>query len=180
MLRFSSLIVIFLLCVVSLNATKVVDINTICNDVPDKYNPSFCYNLLKPKQGADLVTLAQYTIDVARNNLTNTVNLLKKLISQSGSDLKAKEYYEYCLSVFGTGNGGALNILADGEQYLKNGVYFKFRGQVNSIIGDYSSCIDGASPSDDPFSDKSLLPKYAKFIIDVAEIMFYITVFLIE
>jgi pectinesterase inhibitor-like protein len=157
---------------------KVVDVHTICKNVAD--NPSFCLTLLKSKDGANLVTLAQYTIDVARINLTNTVNIIKKLISQSGSDVKAKNHYEYCLSVFGTGGGGALRFLADGEQYLKNGDYFDFRGEVNTIIAKYSDCITGGTPGDPPYPDKSVLPKYAKVVLDVADIMFAITIFLLE
>ncbi|MCI04156.1 pectinesterase inhibitor 2-like, partial [Trifolium medium] len=154
-----------------------VDVDNICKNVAD--NPSFCLTLLKSKQGADLVTLGQFTIDVARINLTNTVNLIKKLISQSGSDHEAKDHYEYCLSRFGT-EGGALSRIVDGEQYLKNGDYFSFRVQVNSIIADYSSCITGGTPGEPPYPDKSVLPKYAEFILDVAEIMFAITIFLLE
>jgi pectinesterase inhibitor-like protein len=94
MIRFSCLMVVFLLCVVSSYAVKVVDVDTICKNVTS--NPSFCFTLLKSKHAADLVTLAQYTIDVARSNVTNVVNLIKKLISQSGSDLNPKNCYENC------------------------------------------------------------------------------------
>jgi len=37
----------------------------------------------KHSKGVDLVNHAQYTIDVVRANLTNTVNLFNKLIPQS-------------------------------------------------------------------------------------------------
>jgi pectinesterase inhibitor-like protein len=111
---------------------KVVDVDIICKNVTD--NPSFCFTLLKSKHGADLVTLAQYTIDVARINLTNTVDLIKKLISQSGKDLKAKYHYEYCLSLFGI--KGALSRLVDGKQYLKKRDYHEFGVQVDSIFSD--------------------------------------------
>ncbi|PNX71615.1 pectinesterase inhibitor 2-like protein [Trifolium pratense] len=154
---------------------KVVDVDTICKNVAD--NPSFCLTLLKPKQGADLVTLGQYTIDVARIKLTNTINLIKKLISQSGSDPKAKDHYEYCLSRFGA-EGGAFSRILDSEKCLKNGDYFGFGGEVDRIIADYSSCITGDSPSDPPYPDKSLLPKYAGIFLDVVEIMLAISFFL--
>jgi hypothetical protein len=57
--------------------------------------------------------------------VTNIVNLIKKLISQSGSDLKAKNYYENCLNQFKT-DTGALSTLVDAEQYLKNRDYHEF------------------------------------------------------
>ncbi|MCI15096.1 pectinesterase inhibitor 2-like, partial [Trifolium medium] len=168
MIRFSLFTVVFLLCVVSSYAIKVVDVDTICKNVND--NPPFCLNLLKSKNGTDLVTLAQYTITVARIDLTNTVNVINKLISQSGSDLKAKDHYEYCLSLFGAGGGGALCLLGDGEQYLKNGDYDSFNVQVNSIIADYSDCINGGTPGIPPYHDKSVLPKYAEVVHDVVDI----------
>jgi pectinesterase inhibitor-like protein len=177
MMRFSLIMVVFLLCAVSSYA-KVVDVDTICKNVND--NPPFCLNLLKSKNGSDLVTLAQYTITVARIDLTNIVDLINKLISQSGSDLKAKDHYKYCLSLFGTGNGGALSLLGDGEQYLKDGNFFEFNVQVNSIIGDYSDCIDGGTPGDPPYHDKSELPKYAEVVHDVVDILSAIALFLVD
>jgi pectinesterase inhibitor-like protein len=156
---------------------KVVNVDAICKNVTD--NPSFCFTLLKSKHGADLVTLAQYTIDVARINVTNIVNLIKTLISQSGSDPKAKSHYENCLSSFGTENG-ALSMLVDGEQYLKNGDYQEFGVQVAGLFGDYISCIETDSPDDPPFPDKSLLPKYARIFRDVVEIMNVILNYLLE
>ncbi|KAK2377259.1 pectinesterase inhibitor [Trifolium repens] len=177
MIRFSCFMVVFLLCVVSSYAVKVVDVDTICKNVTD--NPSFCFTLLKSKHGADLVTLAQYTIDVARINVTNIVNLIKKLISQNSSDLKAKNYYENCLRQFGT-ETGALSTLVDGEQYLKNGNYVEFGVQVDGLFAEYISCIDTDSPTDPPFPDKSLLPKYAGVFDDVVEIMNVISIYLLE
>jgi pectinesterase inhibitor-like protein len=178
MIRFSLLLVVFLLCDVSSYAMKVVDVGTICKNVND--NPSFCLTLLKSKNGTDLVTLGQYTIEVARIDLTNTVNLIKKLISQSGSDIKAKAHYENCLSLFGTGDGGALSELVDAEKYLKSGEYISFRVQVNNMIADYSDCITGGDPSVPPYQDRSVLPKYAEVVHDVVDILFAITIFLLE
>ncbi|WJX58946.1 hypothetical protein P8452_44346 [Trifolium repens] len=177
MIRFSCFMVVFLLCVVSSYAVKVVDVDSICKNVTD--NPSFCFTLLKSKHGADLVTLAQYTIDVARINVTNIVNLIKTLISQSGSDLKAKNYYENCLSSFGTEHG-AVGRLVDSEQYLKNRDYEEFGYQVDRLFADYQSCIETDSPDDPPFPDKSLLPKYARVFHDVIEIMNVISLYLSE
>jgi pectinesterase inhibitor-like protein len=157
---------------------KVVDIDTICKNVTN--NPSFCFTLLKSKHGADLVTLAQYTIDVARINVTNIVNLIKTLISQSGSDPKAKSHYENCLSLFGTGDGGALSELVDAEKYLKSGEYISFRVQVNNMIADYSYCITGGDPSVPPYQDRSVLPKYAEVVHDVVDILSSIALFLLD
>jgi pectinesterase inhibitor-like protein len=178
MIRFSCFMVVFLLCFVSSYAVKVVDVDSICKNVTD--NPSFCFTLLKSKHGADLVTLAQYTIDVARINVTNIVNLIKTLISQSGSDPKAKSHYENCLSSFGTENNGALSMLVDAEQYLKNRDYDEFGEQVVGLFADYTSCIETDSPDDPPFPDKSLLPKYAGVFRDVVEIMNVIWLYLSE
>ncbi|XP_045831024.1 uncharacterized protein LOC123922342 [Trifolium pratense] len=177
MLRFSGLIVVFLFCVVPSYAVKVVDADAICKNVTT--NPSFCLTLLKSKHGADLVTLAQYTIDVARINVTNTVNLIKKLISQSGNDREAKNYYENCLSSFGS-NGGALSTLVRGEQYLKNGDYVGFGVKVSGLFAEYLSCVETDSPTDPPYPDKSLLPKYAGVFHDVVEIMNVISLYLTE
>jgi hypothetical protein len=110
--------------------------------------------------------------------VTNIVNLIKTLISQSGSDLKAKSHYENCLSSFGTENNGALRMLVNGEQYLKNGDYQEFGVQVDGLFGDYISCIETDSPDDPPFPDKSLLPKYARVFHDVVEIMNVISLYL--
>jgi len=173
MIRFSSLVVVFLLSCVSSYASKVVDVDTICKNVD---NPSFCLTLLKSKHGADLVTLAQYTIDVAKIDLTNVINILKKLISQSGSN--AKDHYEYCLSLFGTGNGGARISLVDAQRYLKSGDYYGLRAQASSIISDYSPCITGGTPGVDPYPDKSILSKYAEVVFNVADIMLFISIFL--
>ncbi|KAL5080623.1 hypothetical protein RYX36_009044, partial [Vicia faba] len=75
---------------------KIVPVNMICERVK---NPSFCSNLLYSKSGADLITLAQYTIDVVRANMTNTVNLINTLIASSHS-LNALSHYKLCLKVF--------------------------------------------------------------------------------
>jgi len=176
MIRFSSLVVVvFLLSCVSSYASKVVDVDTICKNVD---NSSFCLTLLKSKHGADLVTLAQYTIDVTHIELNNTINLLRKLISQSGGDPKAKAHYEYCLSLFGTGNGGAISSLKNAQQYLKNGDYFSLRVEANNIIADHSDCINGGTPGIPAYPDKSILPKYAEVVFNVADIMLFISLFL--
>jgi len=75
---------------------------------------------------------------VAHTELNNTINLLRKLISQSGGDPEAKAHYESCLSLFRTRGGGALRYLEDAQQYLKNGDYVSLRVQANSIIVDYT------------------------------------------
>jgi pectinesterase inhibitor-like protein len=98
MTRLSSVVVVFLLYVSFTYATKIVDVNTICKNT---MNPSFCSALLNSNPGAsqDLVTLAQYTIDVAHTNATNTINLIKKLIAQKGSS-EAHMHYHSCLFFF--------------------------------------------------------------------------------
>ncbi|CAJ2644823.1 pectinesterase inhibitor 2-like [Trifolium pratense] len=166
--RFSYLVFFFPVCVTSSSATnKVVDVSTICKPVT---NPSFCSALLKSKQGADLVSLAQYTIGVARINITNTINLIKKLIAQSGKDVEAHRHYETCLLHFDV-REGAMADLEDIQQLLKSGDYDSAFQSARSIRIDIDACISGESPSDPPYPDTSLLPKYADSVDKVAQII---------
>jgi hypothetical protein len=82
MINYSSFLLVFFLCASSSYAAKVVPVNVICQKAK---NPSFCSNLLNSKSGADLITLAQYTIDVVRVDMTNTVKLINTLIAHPGS-----------------------------------------------------------------------------------------------
>ncbi|MED6189817.1 hypothetical protein PIB30_099745 [Stylosanthes scabra] len=65
-------------------------------------------NLLNSKpggaKGADIDFLAQYTIEVLRSNLTNTVNLLKSLTANSSDHTLVNVYYG-CLGNLNVGDG---------------------------------------------------------------------------
>ncbi|XP_058746631.1 uncharacterized protein LOC131619561 [Vicia villosa] len=174
--RFSFFVAVFLLCVVNTYAVKVVDVNSICKNV---VNPPFCLKFLKLKQGVDLVTLAQYTINVARIKATSIVNLTTTLISQGDIGVVAKAHYEICLEYFGS--SGALRELKYAEEYLKGGDYFSLKEQVRYLINDYANCVSTESSSrDEPFDDKTRIPKWAESIKDFAFILISISDFLLK
>ncbi|XP_073221581.1 pectinesterase inhibitor 1-like [Cicer arietinum] len=175
MSRYISLVVL-VLCVASSYAMKVVDIDTICKH--EEVNTSLCITLLKSKQGADLLILAQYTIDVLYTEVNNTVTLINTLIHQYYKDLEAKSHYIKCVNLFGEPNGAAGDIKRI-ESTMKDGDYGGMNEKVLSILIDYDSCINGEYPTDTPYPDKSLLPKYAKVVHDVAFILFVISDYLI-
>ncbi|XP_004517113.1 pectinesterase inhibitor 1-like [Cicer arietinum] len=174
MSRYISLVV-FVLCVASTYAIKVVDIDTICKD--EDVNTSLCITLLKSKQGADLLTLAQYTIDVLYTEVNNTVKLIKTLIHQFDKDPTAKSHYRECFELFAKPNGAAA-VVEEIENKMKGGDYDGMREMTLSITGDYDTCINDDSPGAIPYPDKSLLPKYAKVVNDVANILYVISKFL--
>ncbi|WJX37228.1 hypothetical protein P8452_25010 [Trifolium repens] len=160
MVRFSSLVVVFLLCVVSSYATNDVDVHAICKKAT---KPSFCLNLLNSKPrgaGKDLVCLASYTIGVLRTDMSNTFSLITKLIEQSGSDPKKQNHYKNCLSRFGT-DDGALGEVVEALQLLKDMDYNGVNMHMSSIMSDIDDCVYGDSPSND---DNSMLPKHADVV----------------
>ncbi|XP_073221579.1 uncharacterized protein [Cicer arietinum] len=141
---------------------KVVDIDTICKK--ENVNTSVCITLLKSKQGADLLTLAQHTIDVLYIEVNNTIKLIKTLIHQYDKDPEENPITDNVLIFLANRMGGD---------------YGGINEKVLSILTDYECCINGASSSEIPYPDKSLLPKYAKVVDDVASILFAISEFLI-
>lgn len=178
MTAFSSLVVVFLLCVASSYAVKVVDVETICKNVT---NPSFCSTLLnsKPDASRDLVSLAEYTLNVVRANVTNTLKLINKLIAQSGSNEVARYHYQVCLTNFGE-RIGALSTIAYIQQLLKEKYYQFAYDSAADIEGDVNNCLTGESPSDPPYHDTSLLPKYANVIAQVGQIIVSILSYLMQ
>ncbi|WJX37237.1 hypothetical protein P8452_25018 [Trifolium repens] len=171
MVRFSSLVVLFLLCVVSSYATNDVDVHAICKKAT---KPSFCLNLLNSKPrgaGEDLVCLASYTIGVLRTDVSNTISLITKLIEQSGSDPKKQNHYKNCLSRFGT-DDGALGEVAEALQLLKDMDYNGVNMHMSSIMSDVDDCVYGDSVSND---DTSMLPKHADVVNQVAQIILIIS-----
>ncbi|XP_058783300.1 pectinesterase inhibitor 2-like [Vicia villosa] len=152
MIHYSILLVFFLCVTSSYAANKVVPVNVICGRAK---NPSFCSNLLNPKSGADLVTLSQYTIDVTRADMTNTVKLINTLIKQSASNVKASNHYNLCLKLF-VNDGGALFVLDNVQRVLKEGNYHLMNVGANDIAADINRCIN-----DPNFRDTSSLPRSA-------------------
>lgn len=185
MVHFSSLVMAFFLflfsfsCITLTNAsaTKVVDVDTICKEVT---NSSFCSSLIKsnPGGGADLLNLTQYTIDVVRTNVSNTINLINTLIAQSDNNMEAKYHYQRCLYYFGK-DEGALHEVVDAQEYLKNGDYEGVNECAKGIMVYVEKCISGDDEGDS-YSDTSLLPKYADVVENVAEIIFHISNYLVH
>ncbi|PNX56278.1 pectinesterase inhibitor-like protein [Trifolium pratense] len=179
MVRFISFIVLFLLCVASSSPTKVVDVETICKKAK---NYSFCITLLKSKAGGaggDLVSLASYTIGVARTDVSKTINLIKTLIAKSGGNPKALSHYKNCLDHFGM-DEGALGEIVEAQQLLKKGDYGGVNAHASGILTDVDGCLSGDSPTDPPFHDTSSLPKYAAIVEQVSQIILIITNFLLH
>ena len=175
----SSLVLVLILFDASSYATKVVEVNTICNRTT---NPSFCSNILNSRPGgaigAELVTLAQYTIDVVRANVTNTINLIKSLIANA-SDPNAKDHYNTCLTHFSY-NEGALGEVEYTAQMLKTRDCQGVNVAAAGIASNVEYCISGDSPSDPPYYDPSVLPRYANFVEQAAEIICVISTYLMH
>ncbi|CAK8540930.1 unnamed protein product [Lathyrus sativus] len=167
MAHLSSLAIVFLLCVASSYAVKTVDIDTICKGVK---NPSFCLTLLNSKPGAsrDLVSLAQYTMDVTIANTTNTIKLLNMLLSKSGGDAEAKYHYDACLVHF----DAIADILKATLHYMKIGEYDNVLSEALGVYIHVDNCISGDSPGDShyPYHDRSMLPEYANMVGQVSQV----------
>ncbi|KAK7316057.1 hypothetical protein VNO77_34723 [Canavalia gladiata] len=164
------LVMAFLLFVASSFAITADEVNAICRQTKDS---SFCSALLDSKPNADLVTLAQYTIDVARVNVTNTIKVINSLISNSSGDPKSKSHYESCLLHFGP--EGAINHVDQTQELLKKGDYGGVNVAASAIQTDVDDCISGESPSDPPYPDHSILPKYAATVDLVVQIILVIS-----
>jgi len=173
MVHHSSFLLVLLLCVTSSYSSKIVEVNVICQKAK---NPSFCTNFLNSKpggaKGADLVTLAQYTIDVLRVNLTNTVKLINTLISKSGKDVKASTHYKNCLKYY-FADGGAIFVLGNIQRVLKEGNYNLMSVGANDILHDISDCIN-----DPNYHDTSSLPNQGHVALQIDQIIQIIAVLL--
>ncbi|CAK8540981.1 unnamed protein product [Lathyrus sativus] len=161
MVHFSSLAIVFLLCVASSHAVKNVDFDTICKGTE---NPSFCLTLLNSKPGTnrDLVSLAQYTMDVLLVNTTNTIKLVNMLLSKSRGDYEARYHYRTCLSHF----VAISDTLKMTPFYMESGEYDNVLEHAVGVRIDVDNCISGDSPGDPhyPYHDTSMLPKYANMV----------------
>ncbi|CAL0322699.1 unnamed protein product [Lupinus luteus] len=173
----SSLVLLSLLLATLSSASKVVDVNTICAQTRD---PSFCSQILNSKHGGangvDLVSLAQYTIGVARVKATNTVKLINTLIAKSGSDPRAKSHYSACLTHFNN-NKGALKHLDNIQHTLKMRDYYGVFQATTVVIVDVEDCIIKDDPN---YFDKSNLQQSADNFDRVLDIILTISKYLIR
>ncbi|KAL5057617.1 hypothetical protein RYX36_029221 [Vicia faba] len=159
----SILAIVFLLCIASSNAA--VDIQAICQKAK---NPTFCTNLLTPKAGGDLSSLAQYTLDVTRTDVSNTVSLLKTLIGKSGVDPKLQTHYKECLDHFDEEQ--ALGDVLEAIQLLKSLDYNGVSVHLSAVMTDVDECLSDESPP-----DNSDLPKSAETVYQVSQISLIIS-----
>lgn len=166
--NFSSLLLVFLLFIAPTYEIPIEQVSSICNQ---SKRPSFCFALLNSKPKANLVSLTQYTIDTTRTNVTNTIKLINSLIAQSVNDPKAKNHYKSCLEHF----KGALYNVDYTQELLKKGDYQGVNVAASSIQTNVDDCISGESPTDPPYHDPSMLPKYASIIELVVEIILIIS-----
>ncbi|KEH18979.1 putative pectinesterase inhibitor domain-containing protein [Medicago truncatula] len=171
MVRFLSIMVVFLACVASSYATNVVNVQEICKKAT---NPSFCSTILESKPGGagkDLVSLASYTIDVLRTNVSNTISLITKLAAQSGSDSLKQNRYKNCLSRFGM-DDGALGEVEEAQKVLKDSDYNGVNMHITSVMTAVDECL---SKDSSPDNDTSLLPKDVECVNQIAQIILIIS-----
>ncbi|XP_058739552.1 pectinesterase inhibitor 1-like [Vicia villosa] len=159
----SILAIVFLFCIASSNAA--VDIQPICQKAK---NPSFCINLLAPKAGGDLKSLAQYTLNVDRTDTSNTVSLLKTLIGKSGVDPKLHSHYKNCLDHFDEEQ--ALGDILEAIQLLKALDYQGVSSYMSAVMTNVDECLTDESPP-----DTSDLPKSAETVYQVSQISLIIS-----
>lgn len=163
MVRLSILTIVILSYLASSNAA--VDVNAICQKAK---NPSFCTDLLTPKAGGDLDSLAQYILDVARTDVSNAVSLLKTLIGKSGVDPKLQTHYKNCLDHFGEEQ--ALGDILEAIQLLKGLDYNGVNIHISAVMTNVNECLSDQSPP-----DTSGLPKSADTVYQVSQIGLIIT-----
>ncbi|KEH25460.1 putative pectinesterase inhibitor domain-containing protein [Medicago truncatula] len=169
MVRFSSITIMFLLFIASSYAAKIVNLHTICKKTQ---NPSFCSTFLKSRPRSvhgDLVSLAKYSIEDAHAKITNTINLINKLIVRSRNNAE-KSHYLSCSLDFTE----ALDDIEEAQGFIESGEYQGLYEDAESIREVIPDCLNGAygNPS---FDDNSLLPKYAHDVEKVAEIILAIS-----
>ncbi|XP_061360006.1 pectinesterase inhibitor-like [Gastrolobium bilobum] len=175
----SCLIFVFVLAFLLLveSSNRVVEVNVICNKTE---NPSFCLSLLNSKPGGavgeDLVNLTQYTIDVVRVNVTNTIKYINWLIKKSTSDPKAREHYQKCLSQFNY----ALAAAEYTQQMLNSRNYLYVDVAASDVMTDADLCALGLSSSNPPFHDASLLSKYVSIVDHIVQIILIMSNYLMD
>ncbi|KEH25458.1 putative pectinesterase inhibitor domain-containing protein [Medicago truncatula] len=169
MVRFSSITIMFLLFIASSNAAKIVNVHTICKKTQ---NPSFCSTFLKSRPRSvhgDLVSLAKYSIEDAHAKITNTINLITKLIARSRFNAE-KSHYRRCSIVF----TGILDEIKEAQGFIESGEYQGLYEDAESIREAAPDCLNKAyeTPS---FDENTLLPKYAHDVEKVADIILVIS-----
>ncbi|WJX25517.1 hypothetical protein P8452_14549 [Trifolium repens] len=148
------------------NASVVKNIAEIIVNISST-RPFFLLHFLKSRPGGpgkDLGDLESYTLGVLRTNVSNTITLITKLITQSGSDLKKQNHYKICLQYLG--DEGALGFVKRAQQDLENSDYISVNLNAAAVSDFADDCL-----SDDniPIKDTSLLPKNASVIKNIAE-----------
>ncbi|KAK7391338.1 hypothetical protein VNO78_19753 [Psophocarpus tetragonolobus] len=166
----SSLVLVFLLFATTSYAIPAREVSTICKQAKD---PSFCSTLLNSNPNANLVDLTQYTIDIVRVNVTNTIKLINTLIAQS-TDPKAKNHYKSCLENFGS--EGALGDLDYTQELFKKEDYQGVNLGASSVLDDIEDCVSGDTPSVPPFHDLSKLPQYAAITESVISVLLVLSI----
>ncbi|KAK7316022.1 hypothetical protein VNO77_34641 [Canavalia gladiata] len=169
--KVSFLVVSFLLFAAFSYAISVEELNTICRQTT---NPSFCFALLNSHHSKNLISLTQYTIEIARANVTNTIKVINSLITQSKKNAEAQNHYTLCLEHFSS-NGGALTLIDYTKQVLKNHDYEGVNVAASAILTNVDNCIYGDSPSDPLYKDTSILPHYVATIEVVIQIILVIS-----
>ncbi|KAI5388962.1 hypothetical protein KIW84_074568, partial [Lathyrus oleraceus] len=167
MIRFSFFAVIFLVSVTCSYTIKVVDVDAICKQTN---NVSFCTNLLNSKPGGvgqDLDSLAQYTLDVARSNTTNTIILIQRLIAQTGRDVEAQIPYKKCLSFFEK----IIHSIDYFRDMLKIREYEEMFRAADRITYYIYDCLNGSGPDEPPYHGSPMVPKNANVLNQVVVII---------
>nr|KYP56602.1 Pectinesterase inhibitor 1 [Cajanus cajan] len=170
---FSSLSLVFLLLATTSYAVPVSHVTLICQGT---LNPSFCSSLLK-NQNESYFHIAQYTLDVARANVTNTINLIKKLIAHSTKDPTEKTHFRSCLYSFGP--NGVLGDINYAHFLFKRKEYEAMSVAIASIQSDIDDCTKRKSPSDAPYHDPSQLSKYIHVVELVANVILIFAKYLV-
>nr|KYP48225.1 hypothetical protein KK1_030109 [Cajanus cajan] len=143
---------------------KVVDVKTICAKTK---NPSFCSKLLNSMpggvSGADFNSIMKYTFDVMHGNVTNTIELINKLIAKGNLDVSTKFHLEFCLGSF---------ISAKNDvEYTREFFYSKDYGSVGFALDDTTHLSKACLAFPPRYKDSSLLPKYVEVLEQVIQII---------
>jgi hypothetical protein len=106
--------------------------------------------------------------------VSNTITLITKVITHSGSDLKKQNHYKIFLDYFGD-EEGALGFVKEAQQYLGTSDYVS----VNLNMGSVANFVDDCLLDDNILiKDTSLLPKNASVVKNIAEIIAIISIML--
>ncbi|KAK2451376.1 pectinesterase inhibitor [Trifolium repens] len=161
----SLLLVLLILCVASsksISSAKVVDVDVICKEAP---NPRYCSNLLNSKsrgaKGVDLADLAQYTLEVLENFLTNTETLLAES-KNAANDIVLQYYYQCTLDVIDI----AIKI-GDAERDLYSKQYSSMAKHTAEIMSFILECGDSLHKN----KTSPLLAKFVDFLRQVAQVI---------